>query len=62
MGSHKVNKQYNIGGKPTVTLYTYHVGTPKHTVVLCVCVFFPFTLDIKFVGLPTRVTQEEGHT
>ena len=29
---------------------------------MCVCVFFPFILDIKFVGRPARVTQEEGHT
>ena len=30
----------------------------------CVCVFFPFILDIKFVGRfqPGWVTQEEGHT
>ena len=28
---------------------------------VCVC-FFPFILDIKFVGLPAGVTQEEGHT
>ena len=27
-----------------------------------VCVFFPFILDIKFVGHTSRVTQEEGHT
>ena len=28
-----------------------------------VCVFFPFILDIKFVGrTPAEVTQEEGHT
>ena len=26
------------------------------------CVFFPFILDIKFVGRTSRVTQEEGHT
>ena len=27
------------------------------------CVFFPFILDIKFVGsIPAGVTQEEGHT
>ena len=57
MESHRV-EQYNIGGKPTVTLYTYHVGTPKHTdSVLCMCVFFPFTLDIRFVGRTSR-----GHT
>ena len=30
---------------------------------VCVCVFFPFILDIKFVGRTSRgVTQEEGHT
>ena len=50
-------QQHNIGEKPTVPLYTYHVGTPKHT-VCCVCVLlFPFILDIKFVGLTSR-----GHT
>ena len=28
------------------------------------CVFFPFILDIKFVGctVPAGVTKEEGHT
>ena len=35
----------------------------KSTIVfVCVCVFFPFILDIKFVGLTAGVTQEEGHT
>ena len=29
---------------------------------MCVCVFFPFILDIKFVGRTSRGTQEEGHT
>ena len=30
---------------------------------VCVCVFFPFILDIKFVGRTAAgVTQEEGHT
>ena len=31
---------------------------------MCVSVFFPFILDIKFVGrtVPAGVTQEEGHT
>ena len=30
---------------------------------MCVCVFVPFILDIKFVGYTsTGVTQEEGHT
>ena len=27
----------------------------------CVCVFFPFILDIK-LDVPAGVTQEEGHT
>ena len=31
-------------------------------VCVYVCVFFPFILDIKFVGRNSRVTQEEGHT
>ena len=33
-------------------------------VCVCVCVFFPFILDIKFVGRTSRgaVTQEEGYT
>ena len=25
------------------------------------CVFITFTLDVKFVGVPAGVTQEEGH-
>ena len=30
---------------------------------MCLCVFFPFILDIKFVGCAAAgVTQEEGHT
>ena len=30
---------------------------------VCVCVFFPFILDIKFVGRTSRGhTKEEGHT
>ena len=28
----------------------------------CVCFFFPFILDIKFVGRTSRGHQEEGHT
>ena len=35
----------------------------KFTTAGCVCVFFPFILDIKFVGRISRGhTQEEGHT
>ena len=29
---------------------------------LCVCVFFPFILDIKFVGRTSRGHTEEGRT
>ena len=29
---------------------------------MCVCVFFPFVLDARFVDVPAGVTQEEGHT
>ena len=35
---------------------------------VCVCVFFPFILDVRLVGrtsrghTPVGVTQEEGHT
>ena len=47
-----LGQQYNIGEKPTVIL------------CVCVCVFFPFILDIKFVGRTSRghTGQEEGHT
>ena len=26
------------------------------------CVDIPFILNVRFVGVPARVTQEEGHT
>ena len=29
---------------------------------MCVCVFFPFILDINSLDVPAGVTQEEGHT
>ena len=29
---------------------------------MCVCVFFPFILTVKFLDVPAGVTQEEGHT
>ena len=29
---------------------------------VCVCVFFPFILDVWLVDVPAGVTQEEGHT
>ena len=30
--------------------------------MMCVCVLFPFILDIKFVNISAGVTQEEDHT
>ena len=29
---------------------------------MCVCVFFPFILDVRLVDVPAGVTREEGHT
>ena len=29
---------------------------------VCVCVFFPFIVDVRLVSVPAGVTQEEGHT
>ena len=29
---------------------------------VCVCVFFPFILDVRVVDVPAGVTQEKGHT
>ena len=52
-----LGQQHNVGEKPTVILYIYinrDAGTPEKQ---CVCVFFPFILDIKFVGRTSR-----GHT
>ena len=28
---------------------------------MCVCVFVPFILDVRFVDVPAGVTQGEGH-
>ena len=42
------------------THYWYEVGMLKVPAV-CVCVFFPFILDIK-LDVPAGVAQEEGHT
>ena len=40
------------------------IHTLKSVLSLCVCVFFPSILDIKFVGRTSRghTEQEEGHT
>ena len=41
----------------------YSIYITNSYLCVCVCVFFPFILDIKFVGrIPAGVTQEEGHT
>ena len=29
---------------------------------MCVCIVIPFILDVRLVGAPAGVTQEEGHT
>ena len=34
----------------------------RHAACVFVCVFIPFILDVRFVDVPTGVTQEEGHT
>ena len=31
-------------------------------VCVCVCVFFPFILDVRLVNVPAEITQEEGRT
>ena len=38
-------------------IHTYQYMTGPDCAVMCVCVFFPFILDIKFVGRTSR-----GHT
>ena len=35
---------------------------PDCSVCVCVCVFFPFFLDVMLVDALAGVTQEEGHT
>ena len=39
---------------------TYQIGLKLRHV--CMCVVIPFILDIRLVGLPAEVTQDEGHT
>ena len=39
-----------------------HITAQSDPVKVCVCVFFPFILDVRLVDVPARVTQEEGHT
>ena len=33
----------------------------KRLISVCVCVFFPITLDSSSLDVPARATQEEGH-
>ena len=38
-------------------------GKKTHThMCVCLCIFFPFILDVRLVDVPAGVTQEEGHT
>ena len=41
-----------------------HTHTLVHVLLLyvCVCTVIPFILDVRFVNVPTEVTQKEGHT
>ena len=34
----------------------------RTVVCVCMCVFFPFILDVWLVDVPAGVTQEEDHT
>ena len=52
-----ISVQYNGGLLPDVILLTrgyYHRGARLSTMCVCVCVFFPFILDIKFVRRTSR--------
>ena len=40
MESHWVNRQYIIGKKPTVTLYTYYINHPEQKQTSCYTVFW----------------------
>ena len=54
------DKTYScLNGFPSAVVVTLgqQYNGEKPTVILCVCVFFPFILDIKFVGRTSR-----GHT
>ena len=41
---------------------TSMTGPDCAVMCVCVCVFFPFILDIKFVGRTSRGHTGEGHT
>ena len=41
---------------------TAEIGRNPVSVCVCVCVFFPFILDVRLVDVPAEVAQEEGHT
>ena len=34
----------------------------KYGTVVCLCLVFPFILDVRLVDVPAGVTKEEGHT
>ena len=56
-----ISVQYNVGLLPDIIMLTHPwllpLGNPFKYHVVCVCVFFPSILDIKFVGRTSR-----GHT
>ena len=45
-----------------VTLGPQHSIMSRRSPPVCLCVFFPLVLDIKFVERTSPATQEEGHT
>ena len=42
--------------------YSSTVLAKYSSACVCVCVFFPFILDVRLLDVPDEVTQEEGHT
>ena len=48
---------YDGGSTHTIDVRAAELQQALETVCVCVCVFFPFILDIKFVGRTSR-----GHT
>ena len=47
---------------PFPSMFCTNSTLSLHGECMCVCVFFLFILDIKFVRRASRATQEEGHT
>ena len=53
-----INQRVNIS---SLSLAEIGINTTQQC-VCCVCVIFPFILDVWLVDVPAGVTQEEGHT